>query len=41
MIIDYIGVRDNMRKAMKVYGGDTLVALKSDNVEQAISVFKE
>ena len=23
MIIDYIGIRDNMREAMKVYGGDT------------------
>lgn len=23
MVIDYIGIRDNMREAMKVYGGDT------------------
>ena len=22
MVIDYIGIRDNMREAMKVYGGD-------------------
>ena len=26
MVIDYIGIRDNMREAMKIYGGDTSVA---------------
>lgn len=41
MIIDYIGIRDNMREAMKVYGGDTSVAPTSDDVEQASSVFRE
>lgn len=41
MIIDYIGIRDNMREAMKVYGGDTSVAPTSDDVEQATSVFRE
>mgnify|MGYP005883736039 CR=1 FL=1 len=41
MIIDYIGIRDNMREAMKVYGGDTSVALTSDDVEQATSVFRD
>lgn len=41
MIIDYIGIRDNMRQAMKVYGGDTSVAPISDDVEQATSIFKE
>lgn len=41
MIIDYIGIRDNMRQAMKVYGGDTSVAPTSDDVEQATSIFKE
>lgn len=35
MVIDYIGIRDNMREAMKVYGGDTSVAPTSDDVEQA------
>ena len=39
--IDYIGIRDNMREAMKVYGGDTSVAPTSDDVEQATSVFRE
>ncbi|SEK33873.1 type I restriction enzyme, R subunit [Pseudobutyrivibrio ruminis] len=41
MIIDYIGIRDNMREAMKVYGGDTSVAPTSDDVEQATTVFRE
>ena len=41
MIIDYIGIRDNMREAMKVYGGDTSVAPTSDDVELATSVFRE
>lgn len=33
MIIDYIGIRDNMREAMKMYGGNTSVAPTSDDVE--------
>lgn len=41
MIVDYIGIRDNMREAMKVYGGDTSVAPTSDDVEQATVVFRE
>lgn len=41
MIIDYIGIRDNMREAMKVYGGNTSVAPTSDDVEQATEVFRE
>lgn len=41
MIIDYIGIRNNMREAMKVYGGNTSVAPNSDDVEQATSVFRE
>ena len=41
MIIDYIGIRNNMREAMKFYGGDTSVAPTSDDVEQATSVFRE
>lgn len=41
MIIDYIGIRDNMREAMKVYGGDTSVAPTADDVEQATGVFRE
>lgn len=41
MVVDYIGIRDNMREAMKIYGGDTSVAPTSDDVEQATSVFRE
>ncbi len=41
MVIDYIGIRDNMREAMKVYGGDTCIAPTSDDVRQAEVVFRE
>ncbi len=41
MIVDYIGIRDNMRQAMKIYGGDISVAPTCDDVEQATSIFKE
>ena len=41
MIIDYIGIRDNMREAMKISGGDNSVAPTKDDVEQATSVFRE
>lgn len=41
MIIDYIGIRDNMREALKVYGGDNSVAPTSDDVEQATTAFSE
>ena len=41
LIVDYIGIRDNMREAMKLYGGDTSIAPSADDVEQATSVFRE
>ncbi len=41
MIIDYIGIRDNMREAIKVYGGETSVAPTADDIEQATTVFKD
>ena len=41
MIVDYIGIRNNMREAMKIYGGDTSVAPTTDDVEQATTVFRE
>ncbi len=41
MVIDYIGIRENMRQAMKVYGGNTSVAPTVDDVEQAARVFRE
>ncbi len=40
MIIDYIGIRDNMREAMKQYGGDTSIAPTDDDVQQATIEFK-
>ena len=33
-----IGIRENMREAMKVYGGDSSVAPTRDDVEQATYV---
>ncbi len=40
MIVDYIGIRDNMREAMKVYGGESSIAPSADDVEQAVMAFK-
>lgn len=42
LIVDYIGIRDNMREAMKVYGGGgNTIAPTDDDIEQATSVFRE
>lgn len=41
LIVDYIGIRDNMREAMKQYGGENSVAPTTDDVEQATAVFRE
>ena len=41
LIVDYIGIRDNMREAMKLYGGNTSIAPTSADVEQATYVFRE
>ena len=41
LIVDYIGIRDNMREAMKIYGGNTSIAPSADDVEQATGVFRE
>ena len=40
LIVDYIGIRDNMREAMKMYGGDASVAPSADDVEQALQAFR-
>ena len=40
-IVDYIGIRDNMREAMKIYGGDNSIAPTADDVQQATDVFRE
>lgn len=41
LIVDYIGIRDNMREAMKVYGGNSSVSPSADDVEQATLAFRE
>ncbi len=41
LIVDYIGIRDNMREAIKIYGGENSVAPTVDDVEQATDVFRE
>lgn len=41
LIIDYIGIRDNMRQALKVYGGDVSIAPTGDDIEQATKIFRE
>lgn len=40
LIVDYIGIRDNMREALKIYGGNNSVAPTADDVEQATDVFR-
>lgn len=41
LIVDYIGIRDNMRQAMKLYGSSGSVAPTQDDVEQATNVFRD
>ena len=41
LVVDYIGIRDNMRQAMKLYGGDTSIAPTEDDVAQATSAFRD
>lgn len=41
LIVDYIGIRNNMREAIKIYGGNTSVAPTQDDVEQATKIFRE
>ena len=41
VVIDYIGIRDNMREALKMYGGGNSVAPTADDIEQATGIFRE
>ena len=41
MVVDYIGIRDAMRQALKVYGGTESVAPSADDVAQAEQIFRE
>ena len=40
LIVDYIGIRDYMRQAVKVYGGENNIAPSADDIEQATGVFR-
>lgn len=41
LIIDYIGIRDQMMEARKMYGGENSVALSPDDVEKATLTFRQ
>ena len=41
LIIDYIGIRDQMLEARKIYGGDSTLAPNADDIEQATMLFRE
>lgn len=41
LIVDYIGIRGNMRTAMALYGGDSSIAPTKDDVDQATDIFNE
>lgn len=41
MIVVYIGIRDNMREALKMYGGNCSIAPTADDVEQATDAFRQ
>ncbi len=41
LIVDYIGIRDNMREAVKVYGGNNSIAPSADDIKQATELFRE
>ena len=41
MVIDYIGIRENMRTALKIYGGGESIAPTVDDIEQATLLFRE
>lgn len=41
LIVDYIGIRDHMLEARKMYGGGSSVAPNKDDIEQATLIFRE
>ena len=40
LIVDYIGIRDQMMEARKMYGGENSVALTEDDIRQATDSFR-
>ena len=41
LIVDYIGIRDQMLEARRIYGGDSTLAPNADDIEQATILFHE
>jgi type I restriction enzyme, R subunit len=41
LIVDYIGIRDQMLEARKMYGGESSLAPNADDIEQATILFRE
>lgn len=41
LIVDYIGIRDQMLEARKMYGGTQTLAPTEDDIEQATAIFRE
>ena len=41
LIVDYIGIRDQLLEARKIYGGGNTVAPTADDIEQATLIFRE
>lgn len=41
LLVDYIGIRDYLLEARKMYGGDNSVALTDDDVAQATLIFRQ
>ncbi len=40
LVVDYIGIRENMQQALKTYGGSESIAPTADDVEQATLAFR-
>lgn len=41
LIVDYIGIRDQMMEARAIYGGTNTLAPTDDDIEQATTIFRE
>lgn len=41
LVVDYIGIRDNMRQALKTYGGEWNIAPTEDDIFDATLIFRE
>lgn len=41
LVVDYIGIRDNMRQALKTYGGEWNIAPTEDDIFEATLIFRE